>query len=294
MNRIILNKKIIGVVLSITLLANAYKTLPLSSTIEMCARFAGKSLVAATIIGIASLPFFIKNKDKNSKTVKKQSLIKLLQIALLGGIGNTAFSHLSGKEKSSLEQNKGIELQPLPAKIDKDTKNISSSHPWYNLLGTAAFAGLGSLCTVVFSRLSSPFKKSKKHPMPEKKELNSSMHVLDAFITTMAEQTRKSGISLEEFSIRLACFIKKIESDFEPKFTKIVDNFCADINRLSPDDTQKLAIQIAAIGLKVKTLEKLKLEGLTSTVQELQVEIEGIKRKIPAEGQFFDAGNSES
>ncbi|TET05848.1 hypothetical protein E3J79_04200 [Candidatus Dependentiae bacterium] len=277
MNRLILNRKIIRVALSITLLTNIHKSFPLSSTVEMCARFAGKSLAAATIIGIVSLPFFIKNKDKNSKTIKKQSLIKMLQVALLGGIGNTAFSLLSGKEKTSLlEENKEIELQPLPAKVDTDTKTISGSHPLNNLLGTAVFTGLGSFCTVAFSRLASPFKKSKKtseqpnletrikmieQRIQEKNAVyrETSMHVLDAFIVSMVKkltgnETEIKGITFEEFSIRLACLTEKFK-EFEPKFKKIVDNFCADIRRSSPDDTTNLASQLATFSLQLKVLE---------------------------------------
>lgn len=267
------NGKIIILILSLTLLTNTHVSLPSSSPVETCIRFASKSLVAATIIGIISLPFFIKNKDKNSKALKKQSLIKLLQISLLGGIGNTAFSLFSDKEKPLPEENKGIELQPLPAQGDTDTKSISDSPMRSTLIGTAFLTGFGSLCTVIFSRLSNPFKKSKKPSIETRINWierkigknddsvwqQTSGRVLDAFVTAMQRQCTGNeaeikGINFEEFTIKLALLSEKFK-EFEPKFNKIVENYCADIKRSSPDDTKNLATQLAAFNFKLTALE---------------------------------------
>ncbi|TET05849.1 hypothetical protein E3J79_04205 [Candidatus Dependentiae bacterium] len=174
------HKRIIGILLPILTLVHTHETRPFNSAVGMCARFAGKSLVAATIIGIISLPLFIKKEDiKDTKTMNKKAFYEQLIKIILGGMGTTAafdyFARAKNEEEAILEEQTLIENDELPKVINVSDKKLSTKEMGEDLRNTAnTVAAVGTLVAVgskvVFWPFNHwPFKRSKKTDSSEPK-----------------------------------------------------------------------------------------------------------------------------
>lgn len=171
-----INKRIIGIILPALVLVHTHETIPLSSAVGTCARFAGKSLVAATIIGIFSLPLFIKKEDiKDTKTLNKKAFYEQLAKIILGGMGiAAAFDYFTRakNEEAVLEEQTLIEDE---GKLSKAI-NVSTSQSLGKELGAEArkqlsVAAVGGLLMyggkiLLWPITHWPFRRSKKSEPP--------------------------------------------------------------------------------------------------------------------------------